>query len=100
VERAVLGARVSFCGRTEGMLDERDQVLIGKPNGSSCRKSRPKPLIQSHPSTCECHAEGQGMLEGQYSDDSRPMHAKGTASRRLCVERAVLDARVRFQGWV
>ena len=30
---------------------ERDQVFIGKTNGSSCRKSRPKPLIQPHSST-------------------------------------------------
>ena len=29
---------------------ERDQVFIGKTNGSSCRKSRPKLLIQSHSS--------------------------------------------------
>ena len=30
---------------------QRDQVFIGKTNGSSCRKSRPKPLIQPHSST-------------------------------------------------
>ena len=29
----------------------RDQVFIGKINGSSCRKSRAKPLIQPHSST-------------------------------------------------
>ena len=28
-----------------------DQVFIGKTNGSSCKKSRPKPLIQPHSST-------------------------------------------------
>ena len=31
---------------------ERDQVFIGKTNGSSCRK------IQPHSSMCKCHADG------------------------------------------
>ena len=30
---------------------ERDQVFVGKTNGSSCGKSRHKPLIQPHSST-------------------------------------------------
>ena len=34
-----------------GTERERDQVFIGNTNGSSCQKSRPKPLIQPQSST-------------------------------------------------
>ena len=35
----------------EDIAGDRDEVFIGKTNGSSCRKSRPKPFIQIHSST-------------------------------------------------